>query len=392
MRIKLQKHLIATGISVALSSAAYGAVQQDHTAFQKADADGDGSLSYREAQLAFDIDQNRFQQIDLDDNQALSRAEFDEARITLRDQQQSSRTQLQKPVQGAAAGTSVQVKERPAEVSVTKPEPEITVQQKAPRIAVQQPPPEVEVQTPEPRVEVQQAEPKVTVVDTGKPQVEIKPAGEPQVITQQEPTQSTAQQDESSMQQRSGQQQSSPVAVQQRGTAEPSHAGGTLMSMRAGDLEGMEVTNRNDEDIGEVEKIVLDPQTNTLYAVVSVGGVLGIGDRKITMQLDKMQLRGDELIALTAMDEEELDNRPAYTAANYRELNSDQLLGATASAASSRSGTDSFARLDQDGNGHISRDEADMNPKLRSQWSRVDANNDQRIDRAEFSAFEQTSQ
>ena len=390
-RMNLQKHLIATGISVALSNAAYGAMQQDPTSFQNADTNGDGSLSYQEAQQAFDIDQNRFGQIDLDANQMLSRAEFDQAQITQPGRQQSSQMQQQEPVQGAAAGASVQVTEQPAQVRVTNPEPQIEVQQKAPTVAIQQQPPKVEVQTPKPRVEVQQAEPQVTVVDTGEPQVEVKPAGEPQVITQQEPLQSGAPPGATTTQQRPGQQQNPPMAAQQPDATGSSNAGGSLLSMRAGDLAGMEVENRNDEDIGKVEKIVRDPRTNILHAVVSVGGVFGIGDKKITLQLDEMQLRDDELIALTAMDEGELKNRPAYTPADYRELNPEQVLGESVSAASGGSDTDSFARLDQDGDGHISRDEVANDQQLRSQWSRADANNDQRIDRAEFSAFEQSS-
>jgi hypothetical protein len=163
------------------------------------------------------------------------------------------------------------------------------------------------------------------------------------------------------------------------------------MSMRVDELKGMEVENRNGEDIGEVENVVLDPQTNTLHAVLGVGGVLGLGEKSITLQLDEMELRGDKLIALTGMSEKELDSRPAYDASNYRKLEDDQVLADAVSAGSGQPGSASFTALDQNSDNHISRDEAQQNQALRDEWQRIDTNNDQRIDRAEFSAFEQTS-
>ncbi len=380
----LRRHLIASGIALAMCSTAHGTTQPDQNAFKDADSDNNGSVSYSEAQQAIGIDQNLFDRADRDGTQSLSRTEYDYAKVLYEQQQQKSgqvQGQRQSDMQDTRTdnGTRVQIKEQAPQVTVTDQEPSITVEQKAPKIAVQQPPPRVEVQTPKPQVEFQQASPQVTVLNPGEPQVEIKQPGKPQVITQQEQAQSP----DMKAQQRTVQQS-------QRGSS-PSESSKRLMSMRVGDLLGMEVENSKDDDIGEVEKIVVDEQTNTLHAVVSVGGIMGIGDKKITMKLDDMQLRDDELVTQTSLSEDDLDNRPAYSESAYRELSRDRVLGEYLSDKSTdRSGSgDSFAAIDRNNDGQISHNEAMQNQMLRNQWQRADSNNDRRIDRAEFNAFQQ---
>jgi Ca2+-binding EF-hand superfamily protein len=49
-----------------------------------------------------------------------------------------------------------------------------------------------------------------------------------------------------------------------------------------------------------------------------------------------------------------------------------------------------FAALDRDRDGAISRAEAAANPYLVDNWRRLDSDGDDRLDRAEFSAFERT--
>jgi hypothetical protein len=50
--------------------------------------------------------------------------------------------------------------------------------------------------------------------------------------------------------------------------------------------------------------------------------------------------------------------------------------------------TPSFNDLDKDGNGKVSRQEAEGSAELINQWSQADSNGDNTIDRAEFVAFE----
>ncbi len=49
-----------------------------------------------------------------------------------------------------------------------------------------------------------------------------------------------------------------------------------------------------------------------------------------------------------------------------------------------------FSQLDADGNGALTANEAENSPELASQWKEYDENEDGRLNRAEFSAFEKT--
>ena len=50
-----------------------------------------------------------------------------------------------------------------------------------------------------------------------------------------------------------------------------------------------------------------------------------------------------------------------------------------------------FSSLDADGDDYISAEEAGMNPMLKDNWDSVDTNKDGKVEKAEFSAFEEKS-
>ena len=60
----------------------------------------------------------------------------------------------------------------------------------------------------------------------------------------------------------------------------------------------------------------------------------------------------------------------------------------TGSSAGISTDTEGFARLDADGDGKLSREEAQADPRLSSQWDSLDANADGNVDESEFSALE----
>lgn len=96
------------------------------------------------------------------------------------------------------------------------------------------------------------------------------------------------------------------------------------MSTTVEHLKGMEVQTRGNEEIGNVTDIVSDAQTGQLYAIISVGGVMGLGDKKVPVQLDQLQLQDDQLIASGVITPDELENRPEYLEANFREVDDDR--------------------------------------------------------------------
>lgn len=86
--------------------------------------------------------------------------------------------------------------------------------------------------------------------------------------------------------------------------------------MTAESLEGARIYDANDEDIGEVANLLLDPAGQVTDAIVDVGGFLGIGERRVAIAFDEMQVMrstdGDELRVYVNATKELLEERPEY--------------------------------------------------------------------------------
>ena len=66
-------------------------------------------------------------------------------------------------------------------------------------------------------------------------------------------------------------------------------AQGTEQIVRARDLSGLRVYNASDESLGKIEDLVIDPRAGKIrYAVLSFGGLLGMGDKYFAIPWDKL--------------------------------------------------------------------------------------------------------
>lgn len=75
--------------------------------------------------------------------------------------------------------------------------------------------------------------------------------------------------------------QSTPFAESQKivGNYEPGKGPGPRI-LSADSFEGEDVVDRNGDKVGEISEIMIDvPSGRIAYAVLSVGGILGMGDR-----------------------------------------------------------------------------------------------------------------
>ena len=59
-------------------------------------------------------------------------------------------------------------------------------------------------------------------------------------------------------------------------------------------------------------------QSGKQYAVLSVGGFLGIGEKKVAVPLDQLQLGQDKAYLMTAETEDQLKQMPAYDEKQYQ--------------------------------------------------------------------------
>jgi putative membrane protein len=108
-----------------------------------------------------------------------------------------------------------------------------------------------------------------------------------------------------------GQQQAGTQAQQQQaGTeAEPS------ISIK--EVLGSKVVNAKGDQVGEIEDLVVD-QNQIRYAVLSVGGFLGIGEKKVAVPLDELQLGDNEAYLMSATTEQQLEQMPEYDEGQYQ--------------------------------------------------------------------------
>lgn len=65
---------------------------------------------------------------------------------------------------------------------------------------------------------------------------------------------------------------------------------------RASKMNGSTVYNSKKEKIGTIDDLILGPPDWVPYAVLSVGGVLGLGDHLVTVPLSKMQVITDQFV------------------------------------------------------------------------------------------------
>lgn len=259
-----------------------------------------------------------------------------------RDQQGQSgaagaeRTQID--VDQAAPQITVRDTAPEPEVTIKKPEPEVNVTMPEPKVDVEQAPPQVEVDRAEPEVGVRQGEPIVGVeqpapeveVDQARPNVEVSRA-QPQVEVDTAEPQVRVQRDEAAAQLAEGKAAAEEVAAVAGAEGGDAGAAGTvpdnpLYLLTADELVGRTVTGAAGEEIGDIEDIVIGRDDQKLYAVLSVGGFLGIGARDVAVPFESLIIGEDDRLMLEGMTKEELTSLSAYDRTTYVSVERDVLL------------------------------------------------------------------
>jgi hypothetical protein len=79
----------------------------------------------------------------------------------------------------------------------------------------------------------------------------------------------------------------------------------------AEELQGMKVVSQQGEEIGEIQDVKKDPQTDEIsHVTVSKGGVLGIGAQESIVPLEAFTFNSQSDEAILTVDESKLDNAP----------------------------------------------------------------------------------
>jgi putative membrane protein len=133
--------------------------------------------------------------------------------------------------------------------------------------------------------------------------------------TQPEPTVATEQQAATETEQQAATETEQPAATdtQQQAATETEQQAATepQQPISLDEVLGSRVVNAAGEEVATIEDLVVD-QNGEHHAVLSVGGFLGIGDKKVAVPLDELQLSEDEVYLMTAATEEQLEQMPEY--------------------------------------------------------------------------------
>jgi sporulation protein YlmC with PRC-barrel domain len=91
--------------------------------------------------------------------------------------------------------------------------------------------------------------------------------------------------------------------------------------MGAGTLIGEDVYNHKDEDLGDIEEIMLDMNSGKVaYAVLSFGGLLGVGEKLFAVPWSALKLDTENKRFILAVDKEHLDIAPGFDKDNWPDM------------------------------------------------------------------------
>lgn len=79
-------------------------------------------------------------------------------------------------------------------------------------------------------------------------------------------------------------------------TPAPAPAARSLNGMRAGDLIGRSVYNRNSEKVGVIDDVVVHRRDRVTAVVLNVGGFLGFGASKAVVPVRQLRLEGERIV------------------------------------------------------------------------------------------------
>jgi sporulation protein YlmC with PRC-barrel domain len=88
--------------------------------------------------------------------------------------------------------------------------------------------------------------------------------------------------------------------------------------MGASTLIGDDVYNRQEEDLGDIKEIMLDMHSGKIaYAVLSYGGLLGVGEKLFAVPWDALTLDTEKERFILDIEKAKLENAPGFDPDNW---------------------------------------------------------------------------
>lgn len=105
----------------------------------------------------------------------------------------------------------------------------------------------------------------------------------------------------------------SPIDVEDRAApVTMDGAAGRTTSVEARDLIGTELKSAENETVGEVESIYVSQEGEVRSVIVGVGGLLGLGERKVALGWNALNVADDGQTVHTTLTKDQLSTLPEY--------------------------------------------------------------------------------
>ena len=91
--------------------------------------------------------------------------------------------------------------------------------------------------------------------------------------------------------------------------------------LSASTMTGDSVKNRADEDLGKIKELMIDvPGGRVAYAVLSLGGVMGMGGKLFAIPWNALTLDEDRKCFMLDVDKTTLENAPGFDKDNWPDM------------------------------------------------------------------------
>src|SRR5580704_14528722 len=91
--------------------------------------------------------------------------------------------------------------------------------------------------------------------------------------------------------------------------------------LAASTLAGDSVRNAAGEDLGKIDEIMIDiPSGRVAYAVLSFGGILGMGSKLFAVPWSALRVDEDEKCFILDVDKRVLENAPGFDQGNWPDM------------------------------------------------------------------------
>ena len=81
----------------------------------------------------------------------------------------------------------------------------------------------------------------------------------------------------------------------------------------AAKMIGKDVVNQEGEEVGSIENMLITDTDNVQYAILSVGGFLGVGEKLVALPINNLQFDKDkENVTLKNVSKEDLESAPEF--------------------------------------------------------------------------------